>query len=251
MKKDDKDLSRSGQSGRSTADLRDGDRSDPPHHCAPGDYVAMIRHLRAIESGRLSPAHIDWRTQAGVLWRMLQHALAGVSPVPPDFAPGIDVLMSVNAALHAVGSQWRIALEQGQAIAVPTPDVHSSPMSPVPPDAAVEQAKAALQQQITRLAVTKEPMHVDDEIDALIAAVRAEQAARLHELEAEREAIYALGKGPIEQARSIPLAQWVQTRFVHIGDHNADVAELLHALDAVIEERDNADARLARLKETP
>lgn len=51
-------------------------RSDdvPPHHCAPSDYLAMIVHLQRIEAGELSPANIDWRTQAGVLWRMLHYA---------------------------------------------------------------------------------------------------------------------------------------------------------------------------------
>ncbi len=42
------------------------------------------------------------------------------------FKAGIDILCSVNAALHAVKSPWRIDVKDGQAIAVPTPDVHSS-----------------------------------------------------------------------------------------------------------------------------
>ena len=42
---------------------------------------------------------------------------------PPKF----DFLASVNSALHAVNSPWRIDLHPtGQAIAVPTPEVHSS-----------------------------------------------------------------------------------------------------------------------------
>lgn len=46
----------------------------PPHHCAPSDYLAMIVRLQQIEAGELSPANVDWRTQAGVLWRMLYYA---------------------------------------------------------------------------------------------------------------------------------------------------------------------------------
>jgi hypothetical protein len=45
-----------------------------PHHCSPSDYVAMIARLQDIEAGALSPTDIDWRTQAGVLWRMLEYA---------------------------------------------------------------------------------------------------------------------------------------------------------------------------------
>jgi len=42
-----------------------------------------------------------------------------------QFRPGIDILISVNAALHAVNSPWRIDVRDGQAIAVPTPEVYS------------------------------------------------------------------------------------------------------------------------------
>jgi hypothetical protein len=63
---------------------------------------------------------------------MLEHeqaARAPREPLEPELAPGIDILVSVNAALHAVNSAWRIDLQQGQAIAVPTPDVHSEFMA--------------------------------------------------------------------------------------------------------------------------
>jgi hypothetical protein len=45
-----------------------------PHHCSPSDYMAMIVRLQFIESGEYSPKDFDWRTQAGVLWRMLEYA---------------------------------------------------------------------------------------------------------------------------------------------------------------------------------
>lgn len=53
-----------------------GVRPEPPYHCAPGDYVAMIDHLKEIEAGGLNPFDMDWRTKSGVLWRMLEYALA-------------------------------------------------------------------------------------------------------------------------------------------------------------------------------
>lgn len=53
---------------------------------------------------------------------------------PPQWAPGIDdVLMSVNAALRAVDSKWRIDLKDGQAIAVPMPECHSTFMEEARP----------------------------------------------------------------------------------------------------------------------
>jgi hypothetical protein len=34
----------------------------------------MIVWLQQIEAGEVSPVHVDWRTRAGVLWRMLHYA---------------------------------------------------------------------------------------------------------------------------------------------------------------------------------
>lgn len=45
-----------------------------PHHCQPSDFVAMIVRLQRIEAGELSVGDQDWRTQSGVLWRMLHYA---------------------------------------------------------------------------------------------------------------------------------------------------------------------------------
>lgn len=47
-----------------------------PHHCTPSDYAAMIAWLQHVEAGESVPAacDADWRTRAGVLWRMLEWA---------------------------------------------------------------------------------------------------------------------------------------------------------------------------------
>jgi hypothetical protein len=39
----------------------------------------------------------------------------------------------------------------------------------------------------------------------------------------EADAVYALAKTPIEQARQIPLGQFVATRFVHVEDYNTAI----------------------------
>lgn len=78
-----------------------GEATGTPHHCQPSDYVAMIARLQQIEAGDLSPRDIDWRTQAGVLWRMLHYATrctdAGVDAFLADFARG-----------EATGTPWQL-----------------------------------------------------------------------------------------------------------------------------------------------
>lgn len=68
--------------------------------------------------------------------------------------------------------------------------------------------------------------------------------------EAAIDAVYALGKTPLEQTRAIPvtLAQWVATRFVHVQDYNeladakaaaeARVQQLREALEGIVTYRD-------------
>lgn len=64
---------------------------------------------------------------------LIQHCTAGwvervtqsLHQVSP-FSEGLDILTSVNAALHSVQSQWRIDVKDGQAIVVPTPEVNSA-----------------------------------------------------------------------------------------------------------------------------
>jgi len=58
-------------------------------------------------------------------------------------------------------------------------------------------------------------------------------------LRAEVDAVYALGKGPIEQARQIkPLVQWVKTRFVHVEEFNAMSIHALNEMDSLREALD-------------
>ncbi len=61
----------------------------------------------------------------------------------------------------------------------------------------------------------------------------------------EVEAVYALGKGPIDHARATPLAQWVKTRFVHVEDYNALASEV-ETLRSQIEVYRQASAHAAR-----
>lgn len=71
-----------------------------------------------------------------------------------------------------------------------------------------------------------------------LAKLREENAT----LKAERDAVYALAKGPAEQAKHIPLHQWVSTRFVHVEDHNDAINQLRASRDsAVAAEREKAE----------
>ena len=44
----------------------------------------------------------------------------------PQWVAGIDILMSINAALHAVQANWHVDVVNGQAVAVRVPEMYSS-----------------------------------------------------------------------------------------------------------------------------
>lgn len=75
-------------------------------------------------------------------------------------------------------------------------------------------------------------IHDTETIDRLFLELsQFTKATTARELAAESviDAVYALGAGPIEQAKQIPLAQWVKTRFIRIDGacgHNEIVDRL-------------------------
>lgn len=72
--------------------------------------------------------HPGWQGETRGLISDLKDALAASGAPPPQekFKPGLDVLMSVNAALHAVNAPYRIDVQDGQAMAVPVPECIST-----------------------------------------------------------------------------------------------------------------------------
>jgi hypothetical protein len=67
--------------------------------------------------------------------------------------------------------------------------------------------------------MSEEKCQVCGREDPMLVAAAYETA--ISQRDATIASVYALAKTPVEQAEQIPLAQWVQTRFVHVDDHNA------------------------------
>jgi hypothetical protein len=105
----------------------------PPHHCAPSDYTAMIGRLQQIEAGELPVRDVDWRTQAGVLWRMLHYATrctdANVDAFLGEFAELSELRAqrdALTAALRAHRDELRtMAMVAGQSSVEGYPDEHA------------------------------------------------------------------------------------------------------------------------------
>lgn len=111
---------------------------------APGKSLPVELYSDEYERRRVA-ASDEWQTRRRQTWRDSLTAaielLAVGRPKPSRahrvtseqsiaaFHPDIDVLMSVNQALHAVKSEWRIDVQLGQAVAVPVPDCFSTVMS--------------------------------------------------------------------------------------------------------------------------
>lgn len=109
---------RNAQTGEIFHLTADDDLHPPRHYLPAGSY-----EIEAWAAVPRVPSRSSWCE--GCLSTLVEAARSPREPLAPQWAPGIDSLLSVNAALHAVQSAWRIDLQEGQAVAVPTPDVQS------------------------------------------------------------------------------------------------------------------------------
>lgn len=111
-----------------------GGVSRPPRQLIDRLEDAARAHQANAECGSITSS-VGEELFTALLLEQAAKALRGSlvsDPPAPHWATGIDVLISVNAALHAVDAPWRIDVKEGQAIAVPTPEVYSAAASDPP-----------------------------------------------------------------------------------------------------------------------
>lgn len=80
------------------------------HHLAPDNIAAVIRDLRAIEDGttEFPVEHRDWRTEAGVLARIMEHLVARIESAAAPERTGRELMDIWNAGAKEVDKTERL-----------------------------------------------------------------------------------------------------------------------------------------------